>query len=580
MPAEIHTASEALAELRRAGAHTGSLVGLAVGGADSAGLATEQLDFTVESDDVAELIGIVDRELRPRWVVWSGETARTLVERGTRLATCWDVAVVHRILFGGYRADPARVWSAMSGLDHHAAPALGQLDLLAAPTDGDGDPEQPVQPDGYLRPEWTAGGWNRSPRRLAAWAAAALQLANWQRLQLATLSDPAAAEATARSESAAELLCAELAADGLPIDRRVAEALFRSLIGERPAHAADALMQRSQRDQLVLQHLPPGSGIDLRSPADVKAMLRRVGIDVPDTRAHRLEDLRADHPIVGALLEWRKQERVATTFGYAWLDAHVGDDDRLRGEWSASDGAAGRMTAGAGLHNLPSELRPIVVAAPGHTFVRADLGQVEPRVLAVVSGDEALRAAALADDLYAPVAARLAVTRDVAKVAMLAAMYGQTSGTAGQALRGMEAAYPVAIAFLDAAAKAGADGNDLRTFGGRRIPMWPISDDADYRAAAAARGRFARNAVVQGAAAELFKVWAVTVRARGVDLGARVVLCLHDELLVHTPLDNAAATVELVRDALIEAAHRWQRGAGVRFVVDVAVVRSWADAKG
>ena len=579
MVVQVHSSHHAIDALRAAGTTQGSLVGLAVGGAHTAGLALAGEAITVEVDDVAGLIADLDRELRPRWVLWSNATATELIAGGTRLATCWDLAAVHRLLAGVWRADPVRVWSAMRGLDHEAAPALGQLDLLGGNAGDGGDPEQPEQPDGHLRPEWVAGGWSQTPLRLAAWAAVAMEVAIWQRQRLKALPGVADAEATARSESAAELLCAELAADGLPIDRAGAEALLQSIIGDRPANEAAAQAQRAERDRLVLRHLPPGSGIDLRSPADVKSMLRRLGIDVPDTRARRLEELRDPPPVVAALLQWRKSERIATTFGYGWLDANVADDDRLRGEWSGSDGAAGRMTAGAGLHNLPAELRPMVVAAPGHVFVRGDLGQIEPRVLAAVSRDEALRAAAIDDDLYAPVAKRLAVNRAIAKVAVLAAMYGQTSGTAGQALRGMEAAFPVAIKYLADAAQAGIDGRDLRTFGGRLIRMWPIAEDADYRAVAAARGRYARNAMVQGSAAELFKVWAVTVRARGASLDARIVLCLHDELLLHVPEANADAAVALLRDCLAEAAHRWQRGAGVRFVVDVSIVRSWADAK-
>ena len=578
--AEIHSSATAIDELRAAGVTSGVLVGLAVGGESAAGFATAGIPFAVAAADVAALIAAVDLALRPRWVLWSNATAGALVARGTRLATCWDLAAVHRLLAGVWRAEPGRLWSAMRGLDHEAAPALGQLDLLGGGADGGGDPEQPEQPDGYLRPDWVAGGWAGSSARLAAWAAAALTVANWQRAQLAALSGIGDAEATARSESAAELLCAELMADGLPIDRGIAESLLHSMIGKRPADELAAQAQRAERDAEVLQHLPPGSGIDLRSPADVKSMLRRLGIDVPDTRARRLEELRNPPPIIAALLQWRKAERIATTFGYGWLDANVGDDDRLRGEWSGSDGAAGRMTAGAGLHNLPAELRPMVVAAPGHVFVRADLGQIEPRVLAVVSGDEGLRAAATDDDLYAPVAKRLSVERSIAKVAVLAAMYGQTSGTAGQALRGMEAAFPVAIKYLADAAQAGNEGRDLRTYGGRLIRMWSIGEDADYRTVAAARGRYARNAMVQGAAAELFKVWAVTVRARGAGIDARIVLCLHDELLLHVPEANANAAVALLHDCLAEAAHRWQRGAGVRFIADVSVVHSWADAKG
>ena len=92
-------------------------------------------------------------------------------------------------------------------------------------------------------------------------------------------------------------------------------------------------------------------------------------------------------------------------------------------------------------------------------------------------------------------------------------------------------------------------------------------------------GRYARNAMVQGAAAELFKVWAVTVRARGAHLDARIVLCLHDELLLHVPVANADATVELLDHCLAEAAHRWHPTSGVRFVTDSSIAHSWADAK-
>jgi DNA polymerase I-like protein with 3'-5' exonuclease and polymerase domains len=96
---------------------------------------------------------------------------------------------------------------------------------------------------------------------------------------------------------------------------------------------------------------------------------------------------------------------------------------------------------------------------------------------------------------------------------------------------------------------------------------------------AAARGRYARNAVIQGAAAEMFKVWAVLVRTRVAALGAEIVLCLHDELLVHTPVERAAVTVTAVEDALSEAAYRWSPEPDVRFVADVAVIARWSDAK-
>jgi DNA polymerase-1 len=235
------------------------------------------------------------------------------------------------------------------------------------------------------------------------------------------------------------------------------------------------------------------------------------------------------------------------------------------------------MTASAGLHNMPAELRAAVVAEPGHVFVRADLGQIEPRVLAAVSGDEALARATADPDLYSPVAARLGCERPVAKVAVLAAMYGQTSGTAGEALRGLERAYPTAMAYLHAADERGRRGEAVTTYGGRHIPVWSLAEPAEP-AAAAARGRFTRNAVVQGAAAELFKMWAVSVRAGLGDAG-QIVLCLHDELLVHVREDAAESVVALLHDTLDRTAARWATGSGVRLVADASTVRRWSDAK-
>ena len=83
---------------------------------------------------------------------------------------------------------------------------------------------------------------------------------------------------------------------------------------------------------------------------------------------------------------------------------------------------------------------------------------------------------------------------------------------------------------------------------------------------------------MQGAAAELFKAWAATVRAGLTGTDARIVLCLHDELLVETPVDGAAAVVDVVDSALQSTAAWWCAGSGVRLVSDTSVVESWADA--
>jgi DNA polymerase I len=575
--------ADIVASLRQAGVARGDLVGLVVSPALGLGLATADRAWPVAAGaGLAAAVGRADEALRPRWVVWSGQAAARLVADGVRLATCWDVAAAHRVLFGGWRADPGWAWARLRGLATDTLPAEGPLDLFGPGLfdADDGDDRGPVAPDGHLRPEWVSGGWSDSPDRMTKWAALARTAAGLQHEALAGLEDRPMAVPTARCESTAELLCAELSADGLPMDRAVAEQVLAPIVGPRPRSESEAAALRAARDAEVLRHAPPGVTADLRSPAQVRSLLGRVGVDVPDTRAWRLREMRDAHPLVAALLEWRKAERIATTYGYAWLDEHLGSDGRLRGAWTGSDGAAGRMTASAGLHNMPAALRPAVVAGPGHVFVRADLGQIEPRVLAAVSGDQALVAAAHSDDLYAPVAAQLGVDRPVAKVAVLGAMYGQTTGFGAQALRRLNATYPVAMAYLDAADRAGRAGRDLRTYGGRRIVLAPApGQDPRSASRAAAYGRYARNAMIQGAAAELFKMWAVTVRARCAHLGARIVLCLHDELLVHSPGEHAEAVSGLVDECLREAARRWAPGCGVRFISDTTIVRSWSDAK-
>lgn len=531
-------------------------------------------------EELVEDVRRLEAASSPRWVWWSAdEVATPLVAAGVAPARAWDVAEAHRLLHGGWTVTPGLAWAAAHGLAAAdvAAPPTGDLFELVSDR-GVADPGSAVLPDGHLRGDHAE--WVRDPAHLEAWARAALETAHLQHDSCERTSTRLVA--TVHAESAAALLCVELLRDGLPLDRVRTEELVAAAAGPRPTTDAEEAAARRERDVLVLRHAPGREATDLRNPAQVKELLASVGVDVPNTRKWVLEPYRTVHPLVAALLDWRRDERIATTYGYRWLDAHVGPDDRLRGHWTACDGAAGRMTAENGLHNLPAALRPGVAAHAGHALVRADLGQIEPRVLAVVSGDAAFAAATAADDLYAPVAQRLGVDRPVAKVAVLAAMYGQRSGAAGEALKGLERAYPVAMAFLDRAYEAGRRGEPLRTWGGRLVPTGrflassPVGADPQLDAA---RGRFARNAVIQGAAAELFKAWAATVRATTRELGAQVVLCLHDELLLHAPVQHAEEVAARVDRALEDAARRWAQGAPVRFVSDTSVIARWSDAK-
>jgi DNA polymerase-1 len=518
-------------------------------------------------------------EAGTRWVWWSArEAVAPLSGAGWRPQACWDLAAVSRLLSGGNRDDPVAVWSAHRGVPAPPAAVVGEPNLL----DGADEDSDPVRVDGTLSQDWALGGWRHDLDRAARWAALALDIAGAQLAALRALPDPRAAPTshplavlTAYSESAAAVLALELEHTGLPVDRDAMAAILRPVIGERPVDDGHAAATRRARDDAVRGLFPHSDDVDLRNPAQVREMLARVGLDLPDTRSWRLEPHVETSPAIRALVSWRKAERLATTYGWGWLDRDIGADGRLRGGWGAAEGA-GRMTASSGLHNMPAELRSAVRAAPGWVFVRADLGQVEPRVLATVSGDEALAAAARQDDMYSPVAAALGCDRPTAKVAVLAAMYGATTGAAGTALRDMDRAYPQAMAYLRAAEDAGRSGRDLRTYGGRLLALSRAIEDARYPPMS--WGRFARNAVVQGAAAELFKAWAATVRAGLASTGGEIVLCLHDELLVHVPRESAAAVVDVVRTSLAQTARWWAAGSGVRFVADVSVGESWADA--
>ena len=229
--------NEALVEeMRQVGVRRGDLVGLAIQDDRGCGLAAMPdgriREWGLAIDDTVAAITAIERELRPRWVWWTGATAAALLRHGVRVARCWDVAAVHRLQFGGYRADPALVWAALQDTHPQASrcrrPELGPS---AAGTSERDDPDDPDRGDGHLRPEWVASGRADSVARLGRWAAVALRAQQLQAARLATLAwDRPAIVSTVHSESAAELLAVELAHGGLPVDRRLAEEVITCAI--------------------------------------------------------------------------------------------------------------------------------------------------------------------------------------------------------------------------------------------------------------------------------------------------------------------------------------------------------------
>jgi DNA polymerase-1 len=219
---------------------------------------------------------------------------------------------------------------------------------------------------------------------------------------------------------------------------------------------------------------------------------------------------------------------------------------------------------GGGVQQLPKEIRTAVRADPGHTLVVADASQLEPRVLAAISGDRALAAAGDGHDLYQGIAdLAFGGDRSVAKVAMLGAMYGGTTGISAQMAPRLAHTFPTATAFLERAARTGERGGSVATWLGRVSPTAPgRPDDADSSRgpspdarAARAHGRFTRNFVVQGSAAEWAAAWLATLRTRlhRAVPQARQVLFLHDEIMVHAPTRAVPAVEQVMTDAAAEA---------------------------
>ncbi|RLE19117.1 MAG: hypothetical protein DRJ50_12490, partial [Actinobacteria bacterium] len=189
--------------------------------------------------DAFDTLADIERRAAPRWVWWSRSTARLLVENGIRPARCWDLASVHRLLFGGWRASAATIWATCKGLDLTQIPEVAPIDLFTVVDEFD-EPDQPVREDGYLRPDWVEGAWAANTHRLQRWAELIAEVHGCQVSLLEGLADRPAAPATARSESAAELLGVELENDGLPINIAEAERIIADFVGPRPLDAAAA----------------------------------------------------------------------------------------------------------------------------------------------------------------------------------------------------------------------------------------------------------------------------------------------------------------------------------------------------
>ena len=147
-------------------------------------------------------------------------------------------------------------------------------------------------------------------------------------------------------------------------------------------------------------------------------------------------------------------------------------DGRFRAEYVVGGVVSGRWaTSGGGALQIPKVMRRVVVADDGWTLVVADAAQLEPRVLAAMAGDGGLARAAGRDrPVRGAGRERSAASRDKAKIAMLSAMYGGTSGDAPKLLAVLRQRFPRRTQFVEDAASAGEEGRLVRSWLGRTCP--------------------------------------------------------------------------------------------------------------
>ncbi|MCS0601016.1 bifunctional 3'-5' exonuclease/DNA polymerase [Streptomyces sp. LP11] len=516
-----------------------------------------------------------------RWV-WRStpDVYPRLLATGVRVERCYDIEDAETLLLGheGRYGEP-----------RSAAAALARLRGGPLPPD---PPQRAAQP-GAQSPLFEPAG---APLPLADLLAVYAE--QQRRHQRAT--HPDRMRLLTAAESAGMLVAAELNRTGLPWSAEVHRDLLHGLLGERYAGGGEPRRLAELADEVSAAF---GRRVRPDLPADVVKAFAQAGIKVRSTRRWEIQSV--DHPAVAPLLEYKKLYRIWVAHGWSWLHDWV-REGRFRPEFQAGGTVTGRwVTNGGGALQIPKVIRRAVVADPGWRLVVADADQMEPRVLAAISRDPGLmEVAARESDLYQSVSDRaFSGDRDQAKIAVLGAVYGQTSGDGLKNLAALRRRFPKAVAYVDEAARAGEEGRLVRTWLGRTCPPAagagedaaeeagiPVDEDGrepesdgwvpGYASGnSRARGRFARNFVVQGSAADWALLLLAALRRACADLKAELVFFQHDEVIVHCPAEEADTVVRAIRESADLAGLLTFGETPVRFPFSTAVVECYADAK-
>lgn len=521
----------------------------------------------LDDETFADVTAYVAAHPDARWV-WD-DTRRwypQLLREGVRVERCVDLRLSHAILRHSSVTADSELARAAPGTWDEAPPTEQQpRDRGTALFDLD-EPEPRTEADPV--DEWML-----------------------QRAAVATSTDPARLGLLLAAESAGALIACEMEHFGLPLDAARHNALLEELLGPRPKGSERPAKLEALR-QVLIEKLEADVNPD--SPVELLKALQLAGMQVKSTSRWELRDVK--HPAIAPLLEYKKLARLASANGWSWLETWVADG-RFRPEYVPGGVVTGRWAAnGGGALQLPKQVRGAVVADPGWKLVVADAAQLEPRVLAALSRDRAMAKAGEGDMYEGIVASGAVATRAQAKVAMLGAMYGATTGESGRLLPGLVKAFPQALALVEQAARAGERGEVVTTQLGRSSPrpnqQWAAQSSVDAAAESRARsqsrswGRFTRNFVVQGTAAEWALCWMAGLRRSLYALSdaamaerPHLVFFLHDEVIVHSPTELAEQVAVSIRQAAAEAGRLLFGDLPVTFPVTTAIVDNYAEAK-
>jgi DNA polymerase-1 len=319
-----------------------------------------------------------------------------------------------------------------------------------------------------------------------------------------------------------------------------------------------------------------------------------------DTRV--LRSIRGEHELIPVIEEWREYSKLLNTYLGPLPSLISPEDGRLHTTINQTSAVTGRLsTTNPNLQAIPirtelgREIRSAFIAEPGHRLLSADYSQIELRILAHVSGEPKLREAfARGDDIHTATAAEVlgkdpatltTGERSVAKMINFGIIYGISAfglsenleiprEQAQEYIDAYLARFPLVQDFIQRTIEQAARDGYVTSLLGRRRPVQEIR--ASNRQTRSLGERLAVNFVMQGSNADIIKVAMIRIHRRLREEGraARLVLQIHDELLLEVPETEVSAVRDLVRSEMCDA-----YPLDPPLAVDAGVGDDWNEAK-